>query len=91
MKKLIEYWKTELKKIYWDTRIQKQFRETEVKNRELKLSWIQRGKERTTLFEITPDRDFRWKRGKCDFRSYNDFLISDQMSDYAQFADAITK
>lgn len=57
----------------------------------LRAEWAVRGKKRSEIFGLNPEGALRWVSGPSEDESYADFLTSEDMADFRQFADAIAR
>lgn len=57
----------------------------------ISASWEARGRARTELFNLTPQQDLTWVSGPTGNDTYNTFLVSSEMADFPQLAQAVAR
>ena len=91
MQKLVDAWNTRLEKDLVGFADRKSKPLVESEGTTLRAAWTIRGREQSELFGLSPDGTLRWVSGPSGDESYADFVTSDSMADFSQFAASISQ
>jgi len=89
MNQLAEAWKTRLEEDLAGFADRKSLLAVEVEGTTLRAGWTARGRQESELFGVTAEGSLRWLSGPTEQESYPEFLMSEGMADFDQFASAI--